>query len=53
MFSKQFCPFKDFSKYREVIKIHCSLHMQECRFEFDTGCGNDSIVHFSNDAGFT
>ena len=21
--------------------IHCSLHMQECRFEFDTSCRND------------
>ena len=30
--------------------IHCSLHMQECRFEFDTSYRNDLTiqVHFSN-----
>ena len=30
------------TEYREVIvKIHGLLHMQECKFEFDTGYGND------------
>ena len=34
--------FFNLTEYREVIvTIHCSLGMQECRFEFDTGCGND------------
>ena len=31
--------FFNLTEYREVIlkKNHCSLGMQECRFEFDTG----------------
>ena len=35
--------FFNLTEYREVIvkKNHCSVGMQECRFEFDTGCGND------------
>ena len=38
--------FFNLTEYREVrrsyrTKIHCSLDMHECRFEFDTGCGND------------
>ena len=34
--------FFNLTEYREVIvTIHFPLGMQECRFEFDTGCGND------------
>ena len=35
--------FFNLTEYRGVKckKIHCSLCMQECRFEFDTDCGND------------
>jgi len=33
--------FFNLTEDREVIvKIHCSLCMQECRLEFDTGCGS-------------
>ena len=28
--------------------MHCTLRMQEGRFEFDTGCGNELRIHFSN-----
>ena len=38
------------TEYREVIlKIHCLLRMHECRFEFDTGYGNDLRINFSNE----
>ena len=41
MSTKQFYPFKDFSIWLNTEelwwKIHCSLHKQECRFEFETG----------------
>ena len=34
--------FFNLTKYIDVIiKFHCSLCMQECRFEFETGCGKD------------
>ena len=33
-------------RYRK--KIHCSLSMQGCKFEFDTVCGKDNQIHFSN-----
>ena len=37
------------NEYREVIvKIHCSLSMQECIFEFDTGCVNVLRIQLSN-----
>ena len=35
--------------YIEVmIKKTSSLRMQECRFEFDTDCGNDFQIQHSN-----
>ena len=42
--------FFNLTEYREASyrkKIHCSLGMQECRFEFDNGFGNDySIIEY-------
>ena len=39
-FLKQFYAFKDFSigpnAEKMKPKLHCSLYMQECRFQFDT-----------------
>ena len=48
MSSKQFSPICPNTEKLSQ-KIHRLLRMQDCRFEFDTGCGNYKRIHFSND----